>query len=454
MKLRNRLWMMISFLFVLLCFGLYVLIVQSYEGRMLAGKENISITQGLSIAERLGGAYPRFPERTQSYLAAYSERLKARLLILSGDGAVQFDSFNQINPGAKLDIAVIKHLGQKATSVFSQTHSYGYVQHTLIPLDPDKPLGGYLLMIEDVNMVYEDIRSFQNWILILMAITVVIAFFICYWIASWFTKPIHDMIEEIERISQHQRSFTYQYRRKDEIRDLVEAIRAMVNQLNLYEMRQRQFVSASSHELKTPLATMQMITENLPFVREDRGTHQEFVHDLTLQIDRMKEMVDQLLQINRMWDQPIIRRLVSAEEIKQHIDEQFQHLAEGKGVTIHYDLDPLTLPVDPNLFLLAIDNLVSNAIRYSPEGKSVNIRLKRLDKQKVIFSICDQGIGIEKKALPYIFDPFFRSQEAVEWNQEGSGLGLTIVKQMVDRHNGQIKVESTRGKGTCFHLVL
>lgn len=453
MKLRNRLWVMISVLFVLLCLGLYILIVQAYEQRMLASKEEVSITQGLSIAERLGGTYPRFPERTQGYLTAYSKRLEARLIVLSNEGLVQFDSFNRLEPGTKLAVTILQEPGAEARSVFTKTTAYGYVQHTLIPLNQTS-VSGYLLMVEDVNLVYEDIGSFRRWILILMAFTLAIAFFICYWIASWFTRPIHQIINEARQISQHHRSFTYQYRRRDEIYDLVEAIRTMVNQLNQYELRQRQFVSASSHELKTPLATMQMITENLPAVREDPDLHHEFIQDLSLQIDRMKEMVENLLQINRIWDQPLMKENVAAEKIKAHINHQFQHLAAGKNIELCYDMAPLAIHVDPNLFFLAVDNLVSNAIRYSPEESTVTIRLNSVDKTHTIFSVCDQGIGIKKEEIPYLCDPFYRSQEAMEWNQEGSGLGLTIVKQMVDRHNGQLKVESSPGKGSCFHLVL
>ena len=454
MKLRNRLWVTVSLLFTLLCLGLYVLVVQAYEERMLMAKENISIAEALSVAQRLQGTYPRFPERTKSYLQAYSQRFQARFLIVSPDGSVLYDSYGRIAPQTKLDVAIIKASRKGPVSRFIKTSTYGYVQHTLLPLDETKPEGDALLMIEDVNLVYEDIRSFRRWILLLVTGVIAATFLVCYWIASWFTRPIHDMIRALRSISQERRTFDFQYSRRDEIRELVEAIRAMVNQLNRYEERQRQFLSASSHELKTPLATMQLITENLPYAREDEALHTEFVHDLATQIERMKGMVERLLEANRLRDLDIKREPLTSEEIKKHIEEHFQPLARQKHLALSYDLEPMTIQVDRQLFFLAIDNLISNAIRYSPPQKTVTVRLKSVDGKGWTLSICDQGIGIPEEDLPYIFDPFFRSRKAGEIYREGSGLGLTLVKQVVDRHGGEIQVESSPDKGTCFHLVM
>lgn len=454
MKLRNRLWVTVSLLFAVLCLGLYLLVAQAYEKRMLLAKENISIAEALAVAQRLEGSYPRFPERTQSYLLAYSQRFDARLLIVSPEGMVLYDSYSRIPAQTKLDVAILNKSHKPPLSLFIKTGTYGYVQHTLLPLDEDKPEGDLLLMIEDVNMVYEDILSFRRWILLLVAGAIAAAFAVCYWLASWFTRPIHDMIRAMRSISQERRTFDFHYGRKDEMRELAEAIRSMVNQLNRYEERQRQFLSASSHELKTPLATMQLITENLPHARQDEGLHAEFVQDLAAQIERMKGMVERLLEANRLQDLKIKREPLTAEEIKSHIEEHFQPLARQKQLSLRYDLEPLTIHVDRQSFFLALDNLISNALRYSPPEKKVTVRLKKGDEKGCVLSICDEGIGIPEEELPYIFDPFFRSQRAVEKSREGSGLGLTLVKQVVDRHGGKIEVESSPDEGTCFHIVL
>ena len=449
MRLHFRIWIVFSLLFVIMASILYILIIDLYEERTLEGKESLTLNQGASIVERLRGTYPKFPERTMAYLNTYGERLNIRLLIIDSQGQIRHDSFEQLQGYVELNLPILEKEGPLPRTKYTETHNYGYVQHTLLPL-----YDSYLLMVEDINTLYEDIRSFQKSILLLIAIAMIIFFIISYFIASWFSTPISTMIFEMKKITRHHRSFTFQYKRNDEIKELVEAIKTMVHQLNEYEKRQRQFLSASSHELKTPLTTMQLISENLPYVREDAPRHQEFVNDLALQINHMKEMVNHLLNINRSWDQPLTIEAITTTEMKEHIERHFQHIANDRNISLDYQLDELKLHGDRQLFFQAIDNMITNAIRYSSANTSITITVQKADQHTITLSICDQGIGINKDDIPYLFDPFYRATEAIDWNEDGTGLGLTLVKQMVDRHEGKVEVQSTPGEGTCFHIYL
>jgi signal transduction histidine kinase len=165
----------------------------------------------------------------------------------------------------------------------------------------------------------------------------------------------------------------------------------------------------------------------------------------------MKQMVDQLLQINRIGDRHLHKEILNVQDIQHHLLLSFQHIAQDKQISLEFDLESVNLFVDRALFLRGLDNLVSNAIRYSPHGKSVKIIIKGEKNQNKI-SVCDQGIGISPENLPHIFEPFYRSNDATAWNQEGSGLGLTIVKQIVEMHKGRIDIETVQKKGTCLHL--
>ena len=120
---------------------------------------------------------------------------------------------------------------------------------------------------------------------------------------------------------------------------------------------------------------------------------------------------------------------------------------------LEIDLEQTTFFADRLLLFQALDNLVANAIRYSPPGKRVKIMLKTVDNYH-LFSICDRGIGIAPKDLPHIFSPFYRADDATAWNQEGSGLGLAIAKQIAELHQGELTVDTVWQKGTCFYLRL
>ncbi|OLO39392.1 hypothetical protein BTR23_10170 [Alkalihalophilus pseudofirmus] len=451
MKIQYQLWLIFSSVFVVVCLVLYWYVFTTYEQRLQMGYEQISIAQGSSILDPLIDTYPHSPNRSTGYLRRYSEQLNSRLIMLDDDKKVYADSFQQLPPNTTLNLTILSE-GTVPTSLFSETDTYGYVQHTLLSFHTGER-NGYLLMVQTADELYFELKSFQNWMIQALLIAVLAFFIISYFVSTWFSKPIRQIIFHLNTITPQKRMFSLSYQRRDEIKALIDAIHHMVEELNRYDERQRRFLSTSSHELKTPLTTMQLILENLPYVRQKEETYREFVQDLSFQVQKMKQMVEQLLQMNRLWDQKLQKEALSACEIEQHLQQSFQHIAEAKQITLEFDLDLVHVEVDRALFLLAIDNLVSNAIRYSPQGQSVNIRIKK-DQDQMKISVCDQGIGISPEDLPHIFEPFYRSNDATTWNQEGSGLGLTIVKQMVEMHKGRIEIDTIQNESTCIHLFL
>ncbi|MFC0560650.1 sensor histidine kinase [Halalkalibacter alkalisediminis] len=451
MKIHFQLWLIFSSTFIVVCLALYFVVSTSYEQRLKAGYEHVSITQGSSILGQLVGTYPYSPNRSTGYLQTYNGQLNSRLIMLDEDKNVYSDSFGQLQPNTTLNLAILAQ-DTVPVSLFSKTDAFGYVQHTLIPFQTGEH-EGYLLMIQEANGLYSELKSFQTWMVQALLIAVFAFFFLSYFISTWFSKPIRQIIVHLKNITPQQRTFSLKRKRRDEIKELIDAIEKMVGELKQYDERQRRFLSTSSHELKTPLTTMQLILENLPYVRESEENHREFVQDLSFQVEKMKQMVEQLLQINRQWDKPLEQEALFAEDIEQHLRQSFQHLADAKQITIEFELDPIQLSVDRASFLLGVDNLVSNAIRYSPIGQNVTVSLKQENDQSKI-SVCDQGIGISPTDLPHIFEPFYRSNEATAWNQEGTGLGLPIVKQMVERHKGRIEIDTAPNQGTCVHLLI
>ena len=451
MKIQYQLWLIFSGLFIVVSLTVYMVVSNTYEQRLQAGYEQISITQGSTILDQLKGTYPHSPNRSIGYLLTYGEQLNSRLIMFDNNKKVYADSFQELKPNTTLNLDILDQ-DTVPGSVFSETVSFGYVQYTLLPFQTIER-EGYLLMVQKADQLYAELKSFQNWMVQTLLIAVLVFFFISYFVSSWFSKPIRQIIFHLKKITPQKRTFSLKYQRRDEIKELIDTTQKMVEELNLYDERQRRFLSTSSHELKTPLATMQLILENLPYVRDKEETYREFVQDLSFQVQKMKQMVDQLLQINRIWDRHLQKEILNAKAIQNYLLQSFQHIAQDKEINLEFDLEPVNLFVDRTLFLRGLDNLVSNAIRYSPQGQSVNIIIKS-DNEGNKISVCDQGIGISPENLPHIFEPFYRSNDATAWNQEGSGLGLTIVKQMVEMHKGRIDIETVQNQGTCIHLFL
>lgn len=451
MKIQYQLWLILSVLFVVTALGVYLVVADAYEERLQASYEQVSFAQGSALLEQLTETYPDEPQRSSGYLQNYSERLQARLIILNEQKKVFADSFVVLKPNTSLELAVLKE-GEGYASHFAQTQNFGYVQYTLLPFEQASNKG-YLLMIQDTGALSAELSSFRTWMLRVLSLALFIYFLLSYVVATWLTTPIRRIIAALKKITPRKRDFALTYKRQDEIRELIEAIGRMVAELNLYDERQRRFLSTSSHELKTPLATMQLILENLPYVRQDEARYEEFTQDLVFQVQKMKQMVEQLLQIMRLGDRPLRTEAVSAEELREHLLQVFQYLAQEKELSLEFELQKTTFNVDRMLFMRALDNLVANAIRYSPRGKTVTIVVRSENNEKVV-SVCDQGIGIAASDLPQIFEPFYRANDATAWNQEGSGLGLAIVKQIAELHQGKITVDSVLQEGTCFHFLL
>ncbi|MDG5788531.1 HAMP domain-containing sensor histidine kinase [Evansella sp. AB-P1] len=451
MRLQSQLWLLFSGLFLIVGFTVYMFVSTMYEQRIKEGYEQLSMTQGASILDQLKSTYPHSQNRSIGYLRRYSEQLEIRLIMLDDDNTVYADSFQQLEEGTALNLAILNK-NNFSGSYFTETDSFGYVQYTLIPFETIHR-DGSLLMIQEANELYGELTTFRSWMVQTLMIALIFFFVISYFVSNWFTRPIRQIISRMKKITPHTRAFSMKYRSRDEIKELIDATQNMVEELNRYDERQRRFLSTSSHELKTPLTTMQFIIENLPYVRENQELHHEFLQDLTFQVKKMKEMVGQLLQINRIWDQKLQRELINSEDIQEYLLQSFQQISLEKGITIVFELEQIEFVVDRALFLHGIENLLSNAIRYSAEEKTVIVRIKRNNDQMKI-SVCDHGIGISSEDLPHIFEPFYRSNDATAWNQEGTGLGLAIVKQMVELHKGTIQIDTVQNEGTCFHLIL
>ncbi|TCT16085.1 signal transduction histidine kinase [Natranaerovirga pectinivora] len=452
MKIQYQLWLIYSTLFIIVSISVFVVISNRYEKHLQTGYEQLTITQGVTMLDRLKDTYPYTPNRSMGYLRTFSNQLNTRLIILDQEKRVYADSFGQLSQEASLNISILQR-EKEFISEFYNTQQYGYVQYTLVPFVTELGMEGYLLMIGEADQLYNEINSFQYWIIQMLIIAVTIFFIVSYFISNWFSTPIRKIILQLKKITPQKRSFTLKYKRKDEIKKLIDAIKNMVEEMNLYDERQRRFLSTSSHELKTPLATMQLILENLPYVREEEGMHTEFVQDLFFEVNKMKKMVEQLIEINRIWDKPLEIELVTDQDLKKHIQQSFQYIAESKNIVIEYELDTIKLYVDKTMFLRGLDNIVSNAIRYSTNNQLVKIRAKNL-KEETQISIIDKGIGIAREDVQHIFEPFYRSNDATIWNQEGSGLGLHIVKQMVEMHKGRVEIDTEKNKGTTVHLFL
>ena len=229
------------------------------------------------------------------------------------------------------------------------------------------------------------------------------------------------------------------------------------------EQERRSFVSNVSHELRTPLTSVKSYTESLiDGAWEDEEIAPEFLKVISTETDRMIRMITDLLNLSRMdqGKQDLNREFVSINELVAHIIDRFEMVLKSeqyrnKKYTIERDFTQRTLwvEIDQDKFIQVIDNIMNNAIKYSPDGGKITCKLMETHNS-VVISITDEGLGIPRKDIGHVFDRFYRVDKARARSMGGTGLGLAISKEVVQLHGGKIWVTSVENKGSTFFISL
>jgi two-component system sensor histidine kinase SenX3 len=222
------------------------------------------------------------------------------------------------------------------------------------------------------------------------------------------------------------------------------------------EASRRDFVANVSHELKTPVAAMAVLSEALLESTDDPETVQRFGGKIYDESQRLANMVGELIELSRLQGAERLPDLVdvSVDSVVQEAISRHKVVAEKARIAINTD-DATGLQVlgDEALLVTAIDNLISNAVAYSPEGSTVSISRRRVG-DIVEIAVTDRGIGIAQADQERVFERFFRVDKARSRATGGTGLGLAIVKHVAANHNGSIRLWSRRGTGSTFTLSI
>ena len=226
------------------------------------------------------------------------------------------------------------------------------------------------------------------------------------------------------------------------------------------ERERRLFVSNVSHELRTPLTSVKSYLEALDEGALYEPVAPDFIKVSLDETNRMMRMVTDLLHLSRIdnatshLDVELINFTAFITFILNRFDKMRSQDQEKKYELVRdYPITSVWIEIDTDKMTQVIDNILNNAIKYSPDGGKITVSMKTTDDQ-MILSISDQGLGIPKEDLPKIFDRFYRVDKARSRAQGGTGLGLAIAKEIVKQHNGFIWAKSEYGKGSTFTIVL
>lgn len=388
--------------------------------------------------------------------------LSGRALILNEVGVVQIDSFSALN-GTKLSI-------REVVEVLSATKdaSYGFhklqsesggsfwaAYYTSAIMTGGETIGAVVFSesIEDVVSKVESIRG--DYLLIFIGATLLI-FFLSYLSTNHISRPLTQLRESAIEISKGNFSTRVNIQGKNEIAQLGAAFNTMTSKLENVDKQRSEFVSNASHELKTPLTSMKILTESILYQDEvPKEVYQEFLGDIDREIDRMTALINDLLLMTKIENDEDTMEVeeASLDDIVAQAIALLTPIAKSKSIRLDYYPLPVNIVCEPTRVRQAVNNLIENAIKYTGEGGIVSIRLD-VGGGMAVVSVEDTGEGIEPAELEHIFDRFYRVDKARARETGGTGLGLYIVRKIALNHGGRVEVESEKDVGSVFRLML
>lgn len=380
---------------------------------------------------------------------AYS--LSARVMIVDTDYRVAYDSFRLLKDTYIMnnDIYEIMKGDRDERLVREQS----YIEYMFPVVNRE----GY---IDDVAVIAVSLESMENergylsyraniLICIFMVIGVLTAFFISY-MAVRDTRKIKSQLVNMKDGFLGQISSDGLWREAGSVVDNMNGIFA---KSQLLEESRQEFVSNVSHELKTPITSMKVLSESI--LMQDNvpvEMYREFMNDIVLEIDREAQIISDLLTLvktDKGSDSLNIER-VDINELMEVILKRLTPLAEKRSIEITFEsFWEVEADIDKVKFTLAISNLIENGIKYNVDGGWIRVSLNA-DHKNLYIKVADSGVGIPEDCVEHIFERFYRVDKARSRDTGGTGLGLAISKNIIVMHKGIINVYSEPGKGTTF----
>jgi len=368
------------------------------------------------------------------------------------------------NTKTKMQTTIAKSSNIKKSIFAPFDFKYAHINNRIIY----KTLHGYRTAMQlikiDKNMLQlvqtaVSISFNKNIITTLIFVNVIIfLFFIVgsYMLISKTLLPVDKVVENVNEIK------AYDYTKRVNVKNIPIEIKALVETFNKLLTRHQesfnkisQFSSDASHELKTPLTSMRGEIE--VGLRRERnvGEYQKIMKKSLLKIMEIQELVEGLLFLAKSDKLEIESSFeeIYIDEIITECKQELERIANKKFINLTMHLLPLTIKGDNKLLKIACINILKNAIIYSPKGTEIKISIEEYDS-KFIVTFQDQGVGIAKEDIEYVFDRFYRADKLKSPETRGTGLGLSIVKMILDIHGFKIAIKSEVNKGTIIKIFI
>lgn len=430
--------------------------VTSTRDAVIRDKEQSLTATAAVISSALSGLDSLNSENVNQVMEILDVTGVTRIFITNERGSVVYDTWGELVGSNVTGVYPVLEQAMEGRMIFTSqyTHKQAFSSAASAPVIVGGTLIGSVYLAETDTEQADMIGGIQGRLLTMSAVLALIAVALSAAFSSALTVRIKQLRAAVRVVQAGDYTQHIQTRGSDELTDLGEEFNSMTDILRRTEESRRQFVSDASHELKTPLASIRLLTDSiLQNENMDKATTLEFVEDIGESASRLQRLSEKLLDLSRL-DSGAVREQtpVDLSAAAAHTVRLLLPLAAEKDVA-------LTCAAPVPVYILAgeddvsqiLFNLVENAVKYNIPGGTVAITVQRGDDAKL--TVADTGIGIPEEDLPHIFSRFYRVDKARSREAGGSGLGLSIVRDAVALYGGSIGVRPNQPRGTVFEVT-
>ena len=395
------------------------------------------------------------PTTISGALTQIESKKNTALIVTDDSGLVIYESYQDALTAGKylLYPEIVQALD--GYDVFSWNYHDGSMQSRAAA-----PIYSYGTLIGCVYMTESDpeqgalIQSLQKNILLSTLVLEIVVILFSLFFSNAFTQRLKKIMASMRTIREGDYSHTVDMGGNDELTVLGDEFNDLIQRLQTSEQKRSNFVSDASHELKTPLASIKLLSDSILQNDMDVDTIKEFVGDIGNEADRLNRMSQKLLSLSRIESQADSDcEIVYLAPTVERVIRMLSAIAAENKITIETDLhdDCPILILEDDLYQI-IFNLMENGIKYNVPNGTLKVSVHR-DDDNAFLTIQDTGVGIPEESLNHIFERFYRVDKARSRKSGGSGLGLSIVHIIVERNRGEIYVRSRVGEGTEVTVV-
>ncbi|WP_235233262.1 sensor histidine kinase [Faecalicatena contorta] len=393
-------------------------------------------------------------EVIRTELVQLSNIYSGRVLIIDQEFHIEEDTYDMDMGKTIVSEEVIRCFQGKGTSNYDAKNRHIEVTSPIYEMGSDKVLGVMLVSVSTDSIV-DSMQILDERILIVELTIAVVLLALAFAAGIIMVRPFQRISCSLAAVTDgyednylHENTYT-------ETILISESFNRMVERMKVLDDSRNEFVANVSHELKTPLTSMKVLADSL-LAQEDvpAELYQEFMGDLSEEIERENKIINDLLSLVKM-DKTANTLNIKSENINalvERILKQLRPIAATRNIEVVFEsFRPVTAEVDEMKLSLAITNLVENAIKYNKENGWIHVSLNA-DHKNCYIEVADSGIGIPEEALEHIFERFYRVDKSHSREIGGTGLGLAIARSAVVMHRGAIKAYSQVGEGTTFTI--